>query len=178
MPLHLCGYVRPVATQDDVELTPERPASFTARCRARFGGTGRAAGPVAQHSEAWQERHWSSRVLHRVDEATSHAPAGLVAGAAVLAWTGVGLVTGFDSWWQTALYSASSSVTLLMVFVIQHSSTRQQLSMQRKLDELLRALPGTDGRVIAVEEAPDYELVELAGQSLERRERAGNGVEG
>jgi len=117
-------------------------------------------------------------VLHRVDEATSHASAGLVAGAAVLAWTGVGLVTGFDSWWQTALYSASSSVTLLMVFVIQHSSTRQQLSMQRKLDELLRALPGTDGRVIAVEEAPDDELVELAGQSLERRERAGNGVEG
>jgi low affinity Fe/Cu permease len=76
------------------------------------------------------------------------------------------------------LYSASSCVTLLMVFVIQHSSTRQQLSMQRKLDELLRALPDADDRVIAVEEAPDDELEELAGQSLERRERAGQRIEG
>lgn len=178
LPLHLGGYDGPVATQDDAEHAHERPTSFAARCRVRFGGTGRAAGPVVQHSEAWQERHWSSRVLHRVDEATSRSVAGLLAGGAVVLWTGVGFFTGFDDWWQVVLYSVSACVTLLMVFVIQHSTTRQQLSMQRKLDELLRAVPGTDDRVIAVEEAPDDELEELAGQSLERRERAGQSVGG
>lgn len=177
MPLLLRGYAPPVVIQDDVELTRGRPMSLTARCRVLLTGSRRPAGPVVKHGEAWQERHWASRVVHRVDELTSHAAAGLLAGAAVLVWTVVGLVTGFPSWWQVVLYSASSCVTLLMVFVIQHSSTRQQLSMQRKLDELLRALPGADDRVIAVEEAPDDELEELAGQSLERRETAGQRVE-
>jgi low affinity Fe/Cu permease len=168
---------RPVAIHDDAERTTERLASFTTRCRVLLTGSRRPAGPVVHHGEAWQERHWGSRVLHRVDEATSHAAAGLVAGAAVVLWTAVGLVTRFPSWWQVVLYSSSSCVTLLMVFVIQHSSTRQQLSMQRKLDELLRALPGADDRVIAVEEAPDDELEELAGQSIERREKAGQRLE-
>lgn len=163
-------------SQDHTELSCEQPSRFTSRCRLLFAGSGRAAGPVVQHSEAWQERHWSSRVLHRVDEYTSHAGAGLLAGAAVLTWTTVGLVAGFPDWWETVLYSTSSCVTVLMVFVIQHSSTRQQLSMQRKLDELLRASPTADDRVIAVEEAADDELEELAEQSLERRERAGQAL--
>ncbi|CAA9234535.1 MAG: hypothetical protein AVDCRST_MAG20-1419 [uncultured Acidimicrobiales bacterium] len=167
-----------MAIHDDAQLTRQHPESFTARCRVLLTGARRPAGPVVQHGEAWHERHWGSRVLHRVDEATSHAAAGLLAGAAVALWTAVGFVTRFPSWWQVVLYSASSCVTLLMVFVIQHSSTRQQLSMQRKLDELLRALPDADDRVIAVEEAPDDELEELAGQSLERRERAGQRIEG
>ena len=133
---------------------------------------------MVRHGDDWHERHWSSRVLHRVDELTSHAAAGLLAGSAVVAWTVVGLVAGFPDWWQTVLYSSSSCVTLLMVFVIQHSSTRQQLSMQRKLDELLRATPAADDHVIAVEEAADDELEELAGQSLQRRARAGHRAAG
>lgn len=134
--------------------------------------------PAVQHGEAWKDRHWTSRVLHRVDEMTSRSGAGLAAGIAVIAWALVGLVVGFPDWWETALYSASSSVTLVVVFAIQHSSTRQQLSMQRKLDELLHALPGADDRVIAVEEAADHELERLAGQSLEHRERAGERTPG
>lgn len=165
-------------TQDQTGSHGARPTNLTERCRLLFTGQGRAGGPVVQHGDSWRDRHWSSRVLHRVDELTSHAAAGLLAGTSVVLWTIVGLVTGFPDWWQTVLYSSSSCVTLLMVFVIQHSSTRQQLSMQRKLDELLRASPAANDRVIAVEEAADDELEELAGRSLERRERAGQGVGG
>ncbi len=178
MRLLLPGYGWEMPTQDQAELEREWPSSFAARCRVLFGTEGRARGPAGQHGDSWRERHWSSRVLHRVDEVTSHAAAGLLAGTAVVAWTVVGLVYGFPEWWQTVLYSSSSCVTLLMVFVIQHSTTRQQLSMQRKLDELLRASPAADDRVIAVEEAADDELEELAGQSLERRARAGQGAAG
>jgi low affinity Fe/Cu permease len=36
----------------------------------------------------------------------------------------------------------------------QHTQTRQQIALQHKLDELLRALPGADERLIHLEKAP------------------------
>jgi len=48
-----------------------------------------------------------------------------------------------------------------MVFAIQHTQARQESATQRKLDELLRALPAADNRLIAVEQGPDAELEAL-----------------
>jgi low affinity Fe/Cu permease len=137
---------------------------------------GAPSAAVPAHGEGWEERHWSSRALHRLGEASAHAGAGLAAAAAVLVWAAVGLATGFPDWWETALYSSSSSVTLVMVFAIQHTQTRQQSATQRKLDELLRAQPTADDSLIAVEEAPDHELQARADLNLsDRREVAGDG---
>jgi low affinity Fe/Cu permease len=111
-------------------------------------------------------------------EGSSHAAAGISAAAAVIAWTIVGFAVGFNSWWQTTLYAVSSSVTLVMVFAIQHTQSRQQSATQRKLDELLRAQAAADNSLIAVEEAPDEELEALAHLNLSDRHRAneiGNG---
>jgi low affinity Fe/Cu permease len=95
-------------------------------------------------------------------EASAHSAAGLVAAVAVLVWVVVGAAVGFAAWWENLLYIVSSTVTLVMLFAIQHTQARQQSATQRKLDEILRALPQADGRFIAVEEAPDQELEELA----------------
>lgn len=73
---------------------------------------------------------------------------------------------------SSARQLVSSSVTLVMVFAIQHTQTRQQSATQRKLDELLRALPAADRRLIAVEEAPDAELEALAELNLADRDQA------
>jgi len=62
------------------------------------------------------QRQRGSRLLHRLGDFSSHAAAGLLAAGAVLAWSGVGLATGFPGWWQTVLYSVSSSITLVMVW--------------------------------------------------------------
>ena len=70
------------------------------------------------------------------------------------------------------LYSVSTSITLVMVFAIQHTQARQQSATQRKLDELLRAQPLADNRIIAVEEAPDAELEALADLNQADREQA------
>jgi low affinity Fe/Cu permease len=48
-----------------------------------------------------------------------------------------------------------------MVFAIQHTQRREQLVIQRKLDELVRAQPGADDRVAAAESATDAELDRL-----------------
>jgi low affinity Fe/Cu permease len=78
----------------------------------------------------------------------------------------VGVIVEFPAWWATVLYSATASVTFVMVFVIQHTQSRQTTALQRKLDELIRATADTDESLIAVEEAPDEELRALADLNL------------
>lgn len=103
---------------------------------------------------------------------TSRSGAGLIAAGAVVLWVIIGAIAGFPNWWDNSIYIASSAITLVMVFVIQHTQARQQAATQRKLDELLRALPDADSRLIAVEESPDGELEALADQNLADREEA------
>ena len=78
----------------------------------------------------------------------------------------------FPGWWQTAMYSVTGSVTFVMVFVIQHTQQRQVAATQRKLDELLRSSDVADSTLIAVEEAPDEALKDLARSHVAERERA------
>lgn len=117
-------------------------------------------------------RSWASLLLHRIGEASAHSSAGIIVAAGVLVWLGVGAIDRFATWWENLLYIVSSTITLVMVFAIQHTQARQQSATQRKLDEILRALPRTDERFIAVEEAPDEELEQLAHQGREDRANA------
>ena len=133
--------------------------------RRRFGRSPASPG-------TWERRRLSSRVLHRVGDLSSHASAGVVAACAVLAWAVVGWRTSFPTWWETVLYSSSSSITLVMVFAIQHTQSRQQAAVQRKLDEVLRATAAADNALIAVEEAPDEELEALADLNIDDRDRS------
>lgn len=94
----------------------------------------------------------------------------MLVGAAVAVWLVVGAVVRFPTWWQVTIYATSSSITLIMVFAIQHTQARQQSATQRKLDEILRALPAADRALIAAEEAPDEELEARADLNLADRE--------
>lgn len=90
----------------------------------------------------------------------------------VAVWIVVGLVAGFPRWWETVLYSSTASVTVIMVFAIQHTQGREQVVTQRKLDELLRAQPGADDHLIAAEAASDEELEALARLNSDDRRLA------
>ncbi|MEO8266154.1 MAG: low affinity iron permease family protein [Ilumatobacteraceae bacterium] len=103
----------------------------------------------------------SSTVLHHVGETVANAFAGLTAAVLATVWLIVGLVTGFPTWWQVALYSSTATVTFVMVFVIQHTQSKQIVALQRKLDELIRASHHADNALISVEDAPPTELQQL-----------------
>jgi len=45
--------------------------------------------------------------------------------------------------------------------VIQHTQSREQAATQRKLDELLRALPGAESGLIMLEEASEEAMNEV-----------------
>ena len=103
----------------------------------------------------------SSNLLHRLGAWSSKAVAGVTVACLLAGWGIVGIIAGFPSWWQVALYSTTSAITVVMVFAIQHTQHREQLVTQRKLDELVRAQPGADDRLIAAEAATDAELDNL-----------------
>jgi low affinity Fe/Cu permease len=103
----------------------------------------------------------SSHLLHQLGDWSSRGVAGVTVSGLLGAWFVVGVVSRFPTWWQIALYSTTSAVTVVMVFAIQHTQRREQLVIQRKLDELVRAQPEADDRMIAAEAGTDAELDEL-----------------
>jgi low affinity Fe/Cu permease len=82
----------------------------------------------------------------------------------------VGASLGFPSGWVAAFEVSVSAVTLAMVFAIQHTQGREQAATQRKLDELLRALPGADQSLMMLEEAPKEALLDV--EELQRDVRS------
>ncbi len=65
---------------------------------------------------------------------------------------------GFPGTWERAFQTLVAAITLVMVFVIQHTQARHQAATQRKLDEILRVLPDADNALLALEHASDEEL--------------------
>jgi low affinity Fe/Cu permease len=127
--------------------------------RARLDQPGLGRGQVQR---SWQFHHSrSSHLLHRVGGWSAQASAGIVAAIVLAVWGVVGAIARFPRWWEISLYSSTSAVTVVMLFAIQHIQHREQVVIQRKLDELLRAEPEADDRMIAAEVADDSELVDL-----------------
>lgn len=112
----------------------------------------------------------ASRILHQLDRLTSRdATAAFVGAAVVLFLVGLG-VAGFPDSWQIGFATLAAAATLVMVFVIQHTQSREQAATQLKLDELIRALPQADDRFVRVEAGSDTELVELEQRHFEHHE--------
>jgi low affinity Fe/Cu permease len=96
-------------------------------------------------------RPLASRVLHGLGELSASAGAAISAAAISLAFLIAALVAPRASPWLTAFEAFAAAVTLVMVFALQHSQARQQAAVQRKLDEILRVLPGADTRLVHFE---------------------------
>jgi len=109
-----------------------------------------------------------SRVLHVVGDFTSRAAVSVVVAVVVGAFLVALGVAGFPDSWQFAFSTIASSVTLVMVFVIQHTQSRQQLATQLKLDELIRSSPQADDLLVHIEAAHDDELLQREQGQIER----------
>ncbi|HEY4928576.1 MAG TPA: low affinity iron permease family protein [Acidimicrobiales bacterium] len=110
-----------------------------------------------------------SKVLYRIDHYSS-MPAVAITGVLLLVvFLVVGGVIGFPSQWVVAFEVTVAALTLMMVFTIQHTQSREQAATQRKLDELLRAVPGAAASLMMLEEAPKETLLEVEDVQRETR---------
>jgi low affinity Fe/Cu permease len=108
-----------------------------------------------------EKRTAGSRWLYRLDHYSSLPIVAITVGVVLVVALAVGIALGFPSGWIVAFESGTSAITLAMVFVIQHTQSREQAATQRKLDELLRALPGAESGLIMLEEASEETMSEV-----------------
>jgi low affinity Fe/Cu permease len=108
----------------------------------------------------------SSRWLYKIDHYTSQPWATLFLGVTLVLAAVLGAILGFPTTWTAAFEVGASFITLMMVVIIQHTQGREQIATQRKLDELLRALPQAESWLMMLEEESDETI-----QAVEDRQR-------
>jgi low affinity Fe/Cu permease len=108
-----------------------------------------------------EHRSVGSRWLYRIDHYSSLPAVAIAIGLLLLCAVGIGIGLGFPPGWVVAFEATTSGVTLIMVFVIQHTQGREQAATQRKLDELLRALPEAATHLMMLEEASEQTMKEV-----------------
>src|SRR5207253_1659165 len=102
----------------------------------------------------------------------SRPPAAVFVVTVAGGWIIVSVVAGFPARWETIFQTVVAALTLAMVFVIQHSQARHQRATQRKLDEILLAMPGADNSLLTLEHASDEQLRDAGHQHRQVRQGA------
>ena len=120
-----------------------------------------------EHSPS-QER--ISRILHWVGELTSRAGAAAFVAVIMLAFILALGMAGLPVNWEVGFATVSSTITLVMLFVIQHTQSRQQIALQLKLDELIRSSPHADDLLVKIEKSEDAELIDREQESVAHHE--------
>ena len=101
------------------------------------------------------------RFSNAVSRGSGKAGTFVAACAFIAVWVVSGPVFGFSETWQLVVNTATTIVTFLMVFVLQHSQNRDGEAVQAKLDELILAMKKADNRLIGAEDLDVHELHRL-----------------
>lgn len=111
-------------------------------------------------------QHKMSRVLHWIGDLTSRSTTTVVVVVLLLIFGVLLAVDGFPMSWEAAFSTIAGAVTLVMLFVVQHTQGRNHLVLQLKLDELIRSSPDADDLLVRLEVADDSELNDLKEDQL------------
>jgi len=101
------------------------------------------------------------RFSNTVSKRAGHAGTFVAACILIFAWAVAGPIFGFSETWQLVVNTATTIITFLMVFVLQHSQNRDGEAVQAKLDDLILAMKHADNRLIGAEQLDIHELRQL-----------------
>lgn len=108
--------------------------------------------------------YWNSK-FNRFSRWSSHVTgrplAFNIAMFVIAVWIISGPIFQFSDTWQLMINTATTIVTFLMVFLIQHTQNRDTEAMQVKLDELIRSMDGAHNALLNLEELEEEELVQF-----------------
>jgi low affinity Fe/Cu permease len=112
------------------------------------------------HPEQGQTHHHS--VFRRFAQATSKAvgtPAAFcLALGVVLTWGITGPLFHYSDSWQLVINTGTTILTFLMIFLVQHTQTRETTAVSLKLDELIRAVDAARNEMLTVEDLDDEDI--------------------
>jgi low affinity Fe/Cu permease len=98
----------------------------------------------------------------------------------IIIWGVTGPLFGWSDTWQLVINTGTTIVTFLMVFLIQHTQTRDTQAIQLKLDELIRVNKQARNNLMNLEDMPEEELEHLKdafGSLAEKRAHAREEIE-
>src|SRR5690348_10281852 len=82
----------------------------------------------------------------------------------IVVWAILGPIFHFSDTWQLVINTGTTIVTFLMVFVIQNTQNRDSISIQLKLDELIKSIKGARNSIIDLDRLTDAQLQELTNE--------------
>jgi low affinity Fe/Cu permease len=113
---------------------------------------------------AREERAPTSRVIDQITDALGDQKAFAAAAGVVL----VALIGGLVAGELAAVASIATLVTFVMVFAVQHTSSRESRALNVKLDELIRVTSARN-ELIGAEDESHAQLDERREQLLDER---------
>ena len=81
-----------------------------------------------------------------------------------LVWAITGPAFHYSNTWQLVINTATTVMTFLAVFLIQNTQNRNDMAVQLKLDELLRAVETARTGLVDLEDSTDEEIEKLRGE--------------
>ena len=90
----------------------------------------------------------------------------------ILVWAITGPIYHFSDTWQLVINTGTTTVTFLLVFLIQNTQNRDNAAGQLKLDEIIRSIKGARNTLIDLEDMSDEDLKRLQEEfaRLQRKE--------
>lgn len=119
---------------------------------------------TADRPPARERRAPTSRVIDQITDSLGDEKAFAAAAGVVL----VALIAGLMVGKLAAVASIATLVTFVMVFAVQHTSSRESRALNVKLDELIR-VTGARNELIGAEDESHAQLDERREQLLDER---------
>jgi low affinity Fe/Cu permease len=102
----------------------------------------------------------------------------LLALTLIIVWLLAGLHFGYaNEMYQLTVNSGTTVITFLMVFVLQHTQTRDTIAIKVQLGELIRATAAARNDLISLEHLNDSQLKDLVAL-YEKRAKAQDNIPG
>jgi len=117
-----------------------------------------------------------SRFAGWAADAMGSATAFVIATAACLTWAISGPFFNYSDTWQLVVNTATTVLTFLAVFLIQHTQNKEGRALQLKLDELIRATESARDQLIDLEHCTEEELGNFQ-REFERNRLRRNGAD-
>jgi low affinity Fe/Cu permease len=99
-----------------------------------------------------------SQTAQLASNLAGHARTFVIACLLIVIWGVTGPLFGWSDTWQLVVNTATSIITFLMVFLLQHTQNRDTIAMQLKLDALIDASEQASDRFIGLEGLSEAEL--------------------
>jgi len=122
-----------------------------------------------------------NRLFRKFAHACAHymgsSSAFTVAVISCVIWAVSGPFFHYSDTWQLIINTVTTVLTFLAVFLIQNTQNRNDLALQLKLDELLRAVETARTGLVDLENSTDEELTRLKTEFEKLHQRAAEKVD-